>query len=45
LSGKRIDQVWVSDRFRAAAVLARKTQNSDHRLVICDLFFPSRPAQ
>jgi endonuclease/exonuclease/phosphatase (EEP) superfamily protein YafD len=41
---QRIDQVWISDRFRTAAVLARRTQNSDHRLVVCDLFLSSRPA-
>jgi vancomycin resistance protein VanJ len=33
----RIDQVWASERFRAVAVHARQTRNSDHRMVICDL--------
>jgi vancomycin resistance protein VanJ len=33
----RIDQVWASERFRALAVRARQTRNSDHRMVICDL--------
>ena len=33
----RIDQVWVSDHFRAALVVARKTRHSDHRMVVCDL--------
>jgi endonuclease/exonuclease/phosphatase (EEP) superfamily protein YafD len=33
----RIDQVWVSDHFRAVAVVARRTQRSDHRMVIGDL--------
>lgn len=33
----RIDQVWASERFRAVAVRARQTRNSDHHLVICDL--------
>jgi len=33
----RVDQVWVSDQFKAAAVVARETINSDHRLVVCDL--------
>jgi vancomycin resistance protein VanJ len=34
---QRIDQVWVSDHFHAAAVVARRTRNSDHRMVVCDL--------
>jgi endonuclease/exonuclease/phosphatase (EEP) superfamily protein YafD len=34
---QRIDQIWVSDGFRAAGVVARKTRNSDHRMVIADL--------
>lgn len=42
---QRIDQVWISDSFRPAAVVARKTQSSDHRLVVCDLFLSSRSAQ
>lgn len=33
----RIDQVWVSEAFRPAAVVARQTRNSDHRMVVCDL--------
>lgn len=33
----RIDQVWASDHFRSACVVARKTRHSDHRMVICDL--------
>ena len=33
----RIDQIWVSKAFRSHAVVAVKTQNSDHRMVICDL--------
>ncbi|MBI3910577.1 MAG: endonuclease/exonuclease/phosphatase family protein [Armatimonadetes bacterium] len=33
----RIDQVWISEHFRAPAVTARKTRHSDHRMVICDL--------
>jgi hypothetical protein len=28
--------VWVSEHLRTAAVVARKTANSDHRKVICD---------
>jgi len=35
----RIDQVWVSSQFRAVAVVAKRTENSDHRMVICDLIF------
>ena len=37
---QRIDQVWVSPTFRTAEVVARKTQNSDHRIVVCDLLHP-----
>ncbi len=33
----RIDQVWTSDHFQPIAVFARKTLNSDHRMVVCDL--------
>jgi endonuclease/exonuclease/phosphatase family metal-dependent hydrolase len=33
----RIDQVWVSQHFRVHSVLARRTEHSDHRLVLCDL--------
>ena len=33
----RIDQVWVSEQFRALAVVARETKHSDHRIVIADL--------
>lgn len=38
LPALRIDQVWVSDAFRAASVYAQKTLHSDHRMVICDLW-------
>lgn len=38
----RFDQIWVSRQFRAVAVVARKTVNSDHRMVICDLKVPRR---
>jgi vancomycin resistance protein VanJ len=34
----RIDQVWVSRHFRPAAVFARQTVHSDHRMVVCDLW-------
>jgi endonuclease/exonuclease/phosphatase (EEP) superfamily protein YafD len=33
----RFDQVWVSEHWRVARVRARKTQHSDHRMVVCDL--------
>lgn len=33
----RIDQVWISDRFRPVRVAARRVPHSDHRLVLCDL--------
>lgn len=33
----RFDQAWVSKHLRAAAVVARKTRHSDHRLIVCDL--------
>ena len=33
----RVDQVWINARFEAVTVVARKTQHSDHRMVVCDL--------
>jgi endonuclease/exonuclease/phosphatase family metal-dependent hydrolase len=33
----RIDQIWLSAHFHAVTTLARRTQNSDHRMVICDV--------
>jgi vancomycin resistance protein VanJ len=33
----RVDQVYVSDDLRGVAVVAKKTEHSDHRMVICDL--------
>lgn len=33
----RIDQLWVSRHFRIHSVLVRRTEHSDHRLVICDV--------
>ncbi len=33
----RFDQIWVSREFRGIKVRACRTQNSDHRLVVCDL--------
>jgi endonuclease/exonuclease/phosphatase (EEP) superfamily protein YafD len=35
----RIDQIWCNPRFRVASVETRRTQNSDHRMVLCDLFY------
>ena len=33
----RVDQIWVSQHFRAESVTAQKTIYSDHRMVVCDL--------
>ena len=33
----RVDEVWVSEHFRASGVVARRTRFSDHRMVVCDL--------
>jgi endonuclease/exonuclease/phosphatase (EEP) superfamily protein YafD len=33
----RIDQIWASAAFRSVNVGARKTQHSDHRMVVADL--------
>ena len=33
----RVDQIWVSEHFKAVAVFSNKTENSDHRMVISDL--------
>jgi endonuclease/exonuclease/phosphatase family metal-dependent hydrolase len=35
----RIDQVWITNHFGAAAVRTYRTERSDHRLVVCDLWF------
>jgi hypothetical protein len=35
----RIDQIWVSRQFHARAVWARRTLNSDHRMVVADLAY------
>ena len=39
----RIDQVWLSPQFRAVDVYSRKTKNSDHRMVVCDVARPTKP--
>jgi len=33
----RIDQIWCDDHFRPVSTVVRKTVNSDHRMVVCDL--------
>lgn len=33
----RIDQVWVDQHFEVLSLTARRTQHSDHRMVICDV--------
>jgi endonuclease/exonuclease/phosphatase (EEP) superfamily protein YafD len=33
----RIDQVWLGDELTPVDVVAVKTKNSDHRVVVCDL--------
>jgi len=33
----RIDQIWTSLHFKVLSARAVKTQNSDHRMLICDL--------
>lgn len=33
----RIDQIWTSEHLRCDALVARRTQESDHRMVVCDL--------
>ncbi len=33
----RIDQMWISSYWQAAYLTAHRTQNSDHRMVICDV--------
>ena len=37
----RIDQIWCDEHFRPVLVRAQTTQNSDHRMVICDLLCSS----
>ena len=39
----RIDQIWLTDHFAATATVARKTEHSDHRMVITDLAAASPP--
>jgi endonuclease/exonuclease/phosphatase (EEP) superfamily protein YafD len=39
LFGHRIDQIWVSQQFKALRVTAGPSKNSDHRMAICNLAF------
>ena len=34
----RVDQIWISKQIKTCAVYARETENSDHRMVVCDLY-------
>lgn len=38
----RVDQIWTSEHFRPASVVARRTVHSDHRMVVCDLISANR---
>lgn len=33
----RVDQIWISKHFNPLAVFSKRTEHSDHRMVICDL--------
>jgi endonuclease/exonuclease/phosphatase (EEP) superfamily protein YafD len=33
----RIDQIWCDEHFRPVSTVVRRTVNSDHRMVVCDL--------
>ena len=35
----RIDQIWHTDKLRPAVVWAKKSNSSDHRIVISDFTF------
>ena len=39
----RIDQIWVSSHFQVVQSFARRTQASDHRLVVADLVLAAVP--
>jgi len=41
----RFDQTWLSGDLRATRVHARKTQRSDHRMVVCDILLTRAPAR
>lgn len=38
----RIDQIWCDDHFHTISTEARRTVNSDHRMVVCDLLCNQR---
>jgi endonuclease/exonuclease/phosphatase (EEP) superfamily protein YafD len=40
----RIDQIWLTRQFRVASLVTRKTQYSDHRMVICDVILSNSPS-
>lgn len=42
---QRIDQVWITPQFDAVSVTARKTLNTDHRMVVCDLWLNGGAAE
>lgn len=37
----RIDQIWLSPQLQAVDVYSRKTEHSDHRMVVCDVAIAS----
>jgi endonuclease/exonuclease/phosphatase (EEP) superfamily protein YafD len=37
----RIDQVWLSPQLQAVDVYSRRTEHSDHRMVVCDIAIAS----
>lgn len=39
----RFDQIWVSDGWQVLAAVVRRTEHSDHRMVIADLRAPANP--
>lgn len=41
----RIDQIWTNERLYPASVVARRTVNSDHGMVICDLLIKGASAE
>jgi len=36
----RTDQIWINDGMRAAHVFVRRTEHSDHRMIVADLVLP-----
>jgi Endonuclease/Exonuclease/phosphatase family len=35
----RVDQIWCSDHFYISSVIVRRTEHSDHRMVVCDFIW------